>query len=316
MELMENNKIVVALGRNAFGDTFPEQHERVKSAAAAIADLAELNYEIVITHSNGPQIGTIQTAMAEYSRLDTNNQTVAPMSVCNAMSQGYIGYDLQNAIRTELLNRGIYKPVATIITQVRVDPFDPAFHNPTKVIGRKMTKADADMEEKKGNYVVEEDGAYRRIIASPKPIDIYEIDSVKALLDAGHIVIAAGGGGIPVLDQRTVLKGASAIIEKDYTAAKLADMLDASTLLLLTGHDYLVINKGEENETELKALSIAEAEDLIEKNKFKSLTKLPKVEAAINFVESGKNRRAIITNLTKAKEGVAGKIGTILQSEN
>lgn len=311
---MEKNRIVVALGRNAFGDTFPEQHERVKGAAAAIADLVEAKYEIVITHSNGPQIGTIQTAMAEFSRLDTNNQTVAPMSVCNAMSQGYIGYDLQNAIRSELLNRGIYKPVVTVITQVRVDPFDPAFHNPTKVIGRKMTKAEAEMEEKKGNYVVEEDGAYRRIISSPKPIDIYEIDSVKALLEAGHIVIAAGGGGIPVLDQRTVLKGASAIIEKDYTAAKLADMIDASILLLLTGHDYLVINKGTENQRELKEITIEEAESLIEEEKFKTLTKLPKVEAAINFVESGKNRMAVITNLTKAKEGAAGKTGTILKS--
>ncbi len=311
---MKNNKIVVALGRNAFGDTFPEQHERVKTAAKAIADLVEAKFEIIITHSNGPQIGNIQTAMAEFSRLDTS-QTVAPMSVCNAMSQGYIGYDLQNAIRSELLNRGIYKPVATIITQVRVDPFDPAFHNPTKVIGRKMTRDEAELEEKKGNYVTEEDGSYRRIIASPKPVDIYEIDSVKALSDAGHIVIAAGGGGIPVLDQRTTLKGASAIIEKDYTAAKLADMLDASMLLLLTDHDYLVINKGEENERELKEISIQEACDLVDENKFKSLTKQPKIEAAINFVKSGKDRTAVITNLTKAKEGAYGKIGTILKSE-
>jgi carbamate kinase len=311
---MKNNKIVVALGRNAFGDTFPEQHERVKTAAKAIADLVEAKYEIVITHSNGPQMGTINTAMAEFSRLD-NNQTVAPMSVCGAMSQGYIGYDLQNAIRSELLNRGIYKPVATIITQVRVDPFDPAFHNPTKVIGRKMTKAEAELEEKKGNYVVEEHGGYRRIIASPKPIDIYEIDSIRALLDAGQIVIAAGGGGIPVLDQRTVLKGASAIIEKDYTAAKLADMLDASTLLLLIGQDYLMINKGTAEETALKEITIAEANAMIEDNKFKALTKLPKVEAAINFVESGADRIAVITNITKAKEGAAGKIGTIIKAE-
>ena len=315
MITMKNNKIVVALGRNAFGETFPEQHERVKIAANAIADLVEAKFEIIITHSNGPQVGTIQTAMAEFSRLDTNNQTVAPMSVCGAMSQGYIGYDLQNAIRQELLNRGIYKPVATIITQVRVDPFDPAFHNPTKVIGRKMTKAEAELEEKKGNYVVEDDGAYRRIIASPKPIDIYEIDSIRTLVDAGQIVIAAGGGGIPVLDQRTALKGASAIIEKDYTAAKLADMLDASMLLLLTDHDYLIINKDEENERELKEITIAEASALIDENKFKSLTKLPKIEAAINFVESGSDRTAVITNLTKAKEGACGKIGTILKSE-
>lgn len=178
-----------------------------------------------------------------------------------------------------------------------------------------MTKAEAELEEKKGNYVVEEDGAYRRIIASPKPIDIYEIDSIRTLVDAGQIVIAAGGGGIPVLDQRTALKGASAIIEKDYTAAKLADMLDASMLLLLTDHDYLIINKDAENERELKEITIAEASALIDENKFKSLTKLPKIEAAINFVESGSDRTAVITNLTKAKEGACGKIGTILKSE-
>ena len=179
-----------------------------------------------------------------------------------------------------------------------------------------MTKAEAELEEKKGNYVVEEDGGYRRIIASPKPIDIYEIDSIKALVDAGHIVIAAGGGGIPVLDQRTTLKGASAIIEKDYTAAKLADMLDVSTLLLLTDNDYLIINKDQENQRELKEISIEEANALIDENKFKTLTKLPKIEAAINFVESGTERTAVITNISKAREGAFGKIGTILKSES
>ena len=191
---MANKKIVVALGRNAFGETFPEQKENVSKAAKAIADLVEMKYDIVITHSNGPQVGMIQTAMTEFARLD-HRYTVAPMSLCGAMSQGYIGYDLQNAIRTELLNRGIYKTVSTIITQVKVDPFDPAFSNPTKVIGRYMTKEEAAAEEAKGNYVVEEPEGYRRIIAAPKPMDIYEIDAVNALLDAHQIVIAAGGGG-------------------------------------------------------------------------------------------------------------------------
>ena len=230
---MDNKKVVVALGRNAFSESFPKQQERVKAAAKAIADLVEEKYEVIITHSNGPQVGMIQTAMTEYSRLD-ENRTVAPMSICGAMSQGYIGFDLQNAIRTELLSRGIYKPVSTIITQVRVDPFDKAFNAPSKVIGRLMTKEEADNEKKKGNYVEYEEGedGYRRIIASPKPIDIYEIDAIKALVDAHQLVIAAGGGGIPVLQQRTGLKGASGIIEKDYTAAKLADMLDASTLMI------------------------------------------------------------------------------------
>ncbi len=313
---MDNKKVVVAIGRNALGDTFPEQKENVKKAAVAVADLVEAKYEVVITHSNGIQIGMIQTAMTEFSRLDPKN-TVAPMSVCGAMSQGYIGFDLQNAIRTELINRGIYKPVATIITQVRVDPFDPAFHTPTKVIGRYMTKEEADLEEHKGNYVTYEESdegkGYRRIIASPKPIDIYEIDSIKTLVDAGQIVIAAGGGGIPVLDQRTGLKGASAVIEKDYTAAKLADMLSASTLLILTSKEGVRINKGTDDEQLLKNISLKQAEEYIEAGQFNVLTSLPKMEASVNFVANGEGRRAVITSLDKAKEGILGKSGTIIQ---
>lgn len=312
---MQNKKIVVALGRNAFGNTLPKQQENVKKAAKAIADLVEEKFEVVITHSNGPQVGMIQTAMTEFSRLDSK-YTVAPMSVCGAMSQGYIGFDLQNAIRTELLNRGIYKPVSTIITQVRVDPFDKAFHNPTKVIGRYMTKEEADLEEHKGNYVVyeeaEEGKGYRRIIASPKPIDIYEIDAIKALVDANQLVIAAGGGGIPVLEQTQGLKGASAVIEKDYTAAKLADMIDADELLILTSSDYVTITDDNGNVAELKELSAADANKLIEDGKLNPLTTLPKVEAALNFVVAGKNRKAVITNLEKAKAGVKDRIGTII----
>ena len=176
---------------------FPEQKKNVKKAAVAIADIVEAKYDVIITHSNGAQVGMLQTAMTEFSRLDPK-YTVAPVLLCGALSQGYIGYDLQNAIRTELLNRGIYKTVSTIITQVKVDPFDKAFNSPTKVIGRVMSKEDADLEEEKGNYVVKEGDGYRRIVASPKPIDIYEIDAIKTLSDAGQVVIAAGGGGIPV----------------------------------------------------------------------------------------------------------------------
>ena len=293
---MDSKKIVVALGRNAFGSTLPKQQENVKKAAVAIADLVEAKYEIVITHSNGPQVGMIQTAMTEFSRLD-NKYTVAPMSVCGAMSQGYIGFDLQNSIRTELLHRGIYKPVSTVITQVRVDPFDSAFHNPTKVIGRYMTKEEAELEEHKGNYVTyeesEEGKGYRRIIASPKPIDIYEIDAIKALIDANQLVIAAGGGGIPVLDQRTGLKGASAVIEKDYTAAKLADMIHADALLILTSSDYVSVTDENGTKKELGKLSVAEANKLIADNRLNPLTTLPKIEAAVNFVAAGTGRRAI-----------------------
>ena len=313
---MDSKKIVVALGRNAFGSTLPKQQENVKKAAVAIADLVEAKYEIVITHSNGPQVGMIQTAMTEFSRLD-NKYTVAPMSVCGAMSQGYIGFDLQNSIRTELLHRGIYKPVSTVITQVRVDPFDSAFHNPTKVIGRYMTKEEAELEEHKVHYVTyeesEEGKGYRRIIASPKPIDIYEIDAIKALIDANQLVIAAGGGGIPVLDQRTGLKGASAVIEKDYTAAKLADMIHADALLILTSSDYVSVTDENGTKKELGKLSVAEANKLIADNRLNPLTTLPKIEAAVNFVAAGTGRRAIITNLEKAKTGVSLKIGTIIE---
>lgn len=313
---MGNNIIVVALGRNAFGRTIPEQQEKVRYAAKAIADLVEMKYKVVITHSNGPQIGLIQTAMTEYSRLNTNH-SAAPMSLCGAMSQGYIGYDLQNSIRSELLSRGIYKPVATIITQVRVDPFDPAFHNPTKVIGRFMTQNEADIEEAKGNYVTyqetENGSGYRRIIASPKPIDIYEMPAIKALVDAGQIVIAAGGGGIPVLDQRVRLKGASAIIEKDYTAAKLADMLDASTLLILTGSDALTISD-KDGDKQLGELSAEEANELIAEGHFQPTTTLPKIEAAVNFVSAGSGRKAIIAHLDKAKNAVLGYSGTVIHA--
>ena len=249
-------KIVVALGHSALGKTFPEQKEAVKNAASAIADLVEAKYDIVITHSNGTQVGMIHSAMREYSRLEPTN-TVAPMSICSAMSQGYIGYDLQNEIRTELLNRGIYKPVSTIITQVRVDPFDTAFSYPTKEIGRYMTAEEAKAEEEKGNHVVEIEGkGFRRIIAAPRPMEIYEIDAIKTLVDAGQIVIAAGGGGIPVLQQGTRLKGASAVIEKDVTSACLAEELGAEVLLLLTGVEKVSLNFGTDKEQALDTMSV------------------------------------------------------------
>ena len=306
---MKNKRIVVALGRNAFGGTFPEQQKNVKKAAEAIADLVEQKFQIVITHSNGPQVGMIQTAMTEFARLD-NRYTVAPMSLCGAMSQGYIGYDLQNAIRTELLDRGIFKPVSTIITQVRVDPFDKAFQHPTKVIGRVMSKEEADTEEEKGNYVVKEGDGYRRIIASPRPVDIYEVDAITALLDAGQIVIAAGGGGTPVMEQGTRLKGASAVIEKDYTAAKLADMIDASHLLILTSKEQITTEDGKHA---IGNISVADAIRLIDEGHFDPLTTLPKMDASASFVSSGEERTAIITKLENAYQGIKERMGTIIK---
>lgn len=308
---MENKKIVVALGRNAFGETFPEQKANVGKAARAIADLAEAKYQIVITHSNGPQVGMIQTAMTEFARLDSR-YTVAPMSLCGAMSQGYIGYDIQNAVRTELLNRGIYKTVSTIITQTKVDPFDRAFSKPTKVIGRYMTEDEAKAEEAKGNYVVKEEKGYRRIIAAPKPQDIYEIDAIRTLLEAGQIVIAAGGGGIPVLEQRTVLKGASAIIEKDYAAARLAELVDAGTLLFLTSADRLVINEGTDREQAFDKIAAADLKAYVNEENMGAITTLPKVDAAVEFVLAGSGRKAVIAGLESAKDALAGKTGTTI----
>lgn len=305
---MDKKRIVIALGRNAFGETFPEQQKNVAKAASAIADLAEEKYEIAITHSNGPQVGMIQTAMTEFARLD-HRYTVAPMSLCGAMSQGYIGYDLQNAIRTELLNRGIFKPVSTIITQVRVDPFDKAFNHPTKVIGRYMNEEEAEAEEEKGNHVVKEDDGYRRIIASPRPIDIYEIDAIRTLVEAGQIVIAAGGGGIPVMEQGTRLKGASAVIEKDYTAAKLADMLDAACLLILTGSKQICADG-----KPIGDIDSGEAIRLIDEGHFDAITTLPKVDAGVSFVTSGEERTAIISSLECAKDAVKERCGTIIRS--
>lgn len=308
-----NKKIVVALGHSALGKNLPEQKKATKNAAIAIADLVEEKYQIVITHSNGPQVGMIHKAMTEFSLLDPN-YTPAPMSVCNAMSQGYIGYDLQNSIRTELLNRGIFKPITTIITQVRVDPFDEAFANPTKEIGRYMTEEEAKKEKAKGNFVIKKEKGYRRIIAAPKPIEIYEIDCIKALLDANQIVIAGGGGGIPVLQQGTILKGASAVIEKDLTSQKIAELIDASTLLFLTDVDKVALNYGTPNEQPLDEITLSQAKEYIGSGHFTSGSMLPKVEAAAGFAASGSGRKSIITSLSKAKAGIQGNTGTIFQA--
>lgn len=311
---MNNKRIVVALGHSALGKTFPEQKTAVKNAAAAIVDLIEARYQVVITHSNGPQVGMIHAAMTEYSRLEPEN-TVAPMSVCSAMSQGYIGYDLQNAIRTELLNRGIYKPVSTLITQVRVDPFDAAFAQPHKRIGRYMNAEDAKAEEKKGNYVTEVEGkGFQRILAAPRPMEIYELDAIKALMDADQIVIAAGGGGIPVLQQGTRLKGASAVIEKDLTSACLAEQLDADILLLLTGVEKVALNFGTDNETPLDTMTVEEATQYINDKQFTKGAMLPKVEAAVSFASSSdtKQRKSIITSIDTALAGIEGKTGTVI----
>lgn len=309
---MENKKVVVALGHSALGKTFPEQKKAAANAASAIADLIEAKYDVVITHSNGPQVGMIHSAMTEYSRLEPSN-TVAPMSICSAMSQGYIGYDLQNEIRTELLNRGIYRSVVTLITQVRVDPFDAAFSYPSKPIGRYMNEEEAKTEQSKGNHVTEiPEKGYQRIIAAPRPMEIYELDAIQTLLDAGQVVIAAGGGGIPVLQQGTRLKGASAVIEKDVTSACLAEALNADLLLLLTGVEKVALHFGTPQETPLDSMTVEEATRYIEENHFSTGAMLPKVEAAVSFASSDSKHKAIITSIDTALAGVQGKTGTVI----
>lgn len=309
---MEKKKVVIALGHRAMGDTLPEQRIAVRNTAKKVVELVKEGAEIVITHGNTPQIGMIHTAMNEFGKAHPD-YTCAPMSVCSAMSQGYIGYDLQNAIRAELLREGIYKPVCTIITQVVVDPYDDAFAEPIKRIGRELTAEEAEAEEQKGNYVVKEGDSYRRIVAAPKPCRIVEIDSVRTLLDAGNIVIAGGGGGIPVLEQKTELKGASAVIEKDYTCGVMAEELDADELLILTSVNNVLVNYETEEELVLENITLAEAKDYIAKGEFEESTMLPKMVASVSFVEKRAGRRAVITSIDKAHEGYLGKLGTIIR---
>lgn len=309
---MKKQKIVIALGGNALGNNLPEQMVAVKSTAKAIVDLIEEGHQVVISHGNGPQVGMINIAMAELSRLYPNF-TVAPMSVCVGMSQGYIGYDLQNSIRAELLNRGLEIPVSTIITQVVVDENDPAFLNPTKPIGRFMTYEEAQEQIAKGNKVMEDAGrGYRKVVASPKPVDIVEIDTIRALCDAGQIVVACGGGGIPVMRQGNELKGASAVIDKDFASALMAEKLDADYLIILTGVEKCAINFGKENEKWLDNISVEEATQYISEGHFAPGSMLPKVQAAVQFASSAPERKALITLLEKAKEGIQGKTGTVI----
>lgn len=310
---MSEKTVVVALGHKALGATLPEQKQATKAAAKAIADLVEDGAHVVISHSNGPQVGMIHTAMNEFGKAHPD-YTFAPMSVCSAMSQGYIGYDLQNAIRSELLARGIYKPVATILTQVVIDPYDDAFGEPEKIIGRTLTAEEAEAEEDKGNYVTEvADGQYRRILAAPKPQRIVELETVRALIDAGQIVIAAGGGGIPVMEQGIDLHGASAIIEKDLASGLLAESLNADTLLILTSVEKVSLDLGTDKERPIDTLTAEEAEKYISEDHFAKGSMLPKIQAGISFIRQGEGRRTIITDIAHTRDGYLEKTGTILK---
>lgn len=309
---MEKKKVVVALGHRALGTTLPEQKVAVKASAKVIADLIEAGASVVITHSNAPQVGMIHAAMNEFGKTHAD-YTVAPMSVCSAMSQGYIGYDLQNAIRAELIRRGIYRPVSTILTQVTVDPYDEAFYKPSKIVGRVLSAEEAESEEAKGNYVVKTEQGYRRIVAAPKPQEIIEIDTIRALIEADQVVIAAGGGGIPVLAQNEELRGASAVIEKDLISEKLAEGIKADELLILTSEEHVSLDFNTSDAKPLGSISTAEAKKYMAQGQFEAGSMFPKVEASVLFLEKG-GKRAVITSIEKAKEGYLGKTGTIIEN--
>lgn len=306
---MAKKRLVLALGHDALGTNLPEQKTAVAKTAKVITDFIQDGWQVAITHGNRHQLGMIHTALNEFAK-EHPEYTPAPMSVCSAMSQGYIGYDLQNALRCELLKRGIYKSVATILTQVTVDPYDESSYTPLKVIGRLMTAEEAKVEEEKGNYTVKTENGYRRIVAAPKPVAIVEIDSIKALLDADQLVIAAGGGGIPVMEQGSRLKGASAVIEKDRTAGLLAKEVDADVLMFLTGVNNVSLNYGTNHEILLDRLTVTDADRYAKEGQFSAGSMLPKIESAIDFINNGKGRQAIITSMDMAKDALNGRGGT------
>ena len=303
-------RIVIALGGNALGNNLPEQMVAVKHTAKAIVDLIQEGHQVVVAHGNGPQVGMINIAMTTLSRED-HSHPIAPMSVCTAMSQGYIGYDLQNSLREELLNRGIQKPVATVLTQVEVDPADPAFQNPSKPIGTFMTEEEAEEMRRRGNCVMEDAGrGWRRCVASPKPKAIVEIETIRTLMEAGQVVIGCGGGGIPVTLIGNHLKGASAVIDKDFASELLAEELDADFLIILTAVEKVAINFGKPEEKWLDDITTDDARKYMDEGHFAPGSMLPKVQAAVKFADSKDGRNALITLLEKAKEGILGKTGT------
>ena len=304
--------IVIALGGNALGKSPKEQLELVKETAKSIVDLVEEGNNVVVSHGNGPQVGMINLAMEE-SHKNINSPEI-PFAECGAMSQGYIGYHLQQSIQKELAKRNINKNCATIITQVEVDKNDKAFENPTKPIGSFYTEEEAKAISEEKGYVMKEDAGrgYRRVVASPKPIKIVEIMTIHDLIEKGNIVIACGGGGIPVVKGKDGYEGVDAVIDKDRTSARLALELNADVLLILTAVEQVYINYKQENEQGLSSLTIEEAMDLIKNKEVAEGSMLPKVEACCEFAKDS-NGYALITSLEKAKAALAGQTGTIIK---
>ena len=306
-------RIVVALGGNALGKNLPEQMIASRKTSAAIADLIEAGHEVVVVHGNGPQVGMIQNGMAQLTRMDPEKYVPVPLSVCVAMSQGYIGYDLQNGIREALLDRSIDRGCSTVLTQVEVDPNDPAFQNPTKPSGSFMTKEEAMKLVRERQYDVREDAGrgWRRVVASPMPVSIIEIDTIRSLVETNHVVIACGGGGIPVFKTSGHhLKGAAAVIDKDFAACTLAKQLDADLLVILTAVEKVAIHYGKSDEEWISEMNTTQARKYIEDGEFAPGSMLPKVEASIRFAESAPGRKALITLLSRAAEGIRGGTGT------
>lgn len=310
-----SKRIVIALGGNALGKNLSEQMAAVKNTARAIADLIADGHQVVIAHGNGPQVGMIQNAFAAYHRQEPTSD-VMPLSMCVAMSQGYIGYDLQNALKEELLDRGIQTGVATVLTQVVVDREDPAFQNPTKPIGPFLTREEAEALAREKGYQVAEDAGrgWRRVVASPQPLAVVELSTIQALVNAGMVAIACGGGGIPVFAQeRHHLKGAPAVIDKDLASELLAELLDADMLIILTAVEKVAVNFGKPNQQWLDRMTPAEALAYAEEGQFAPGSMLPKVQAAVKFAQSKPGRAALITLLERARDGIAGATGTVIQ---
>ena len=309
---MGKKKVVIALGGNALGKDIEEQKAAVANTAKVIVDLAQQGLDIIVTHGNGPQVGMIQNAMDNLTITQENYKQI-PLPTSVAMSQGYIGIDLQNAIKYELYSRNIDGKVSTILSQVEVDKDDPAFENPTKPIGRFLTKEEAEENEKNGIRCMEDAGrGYRVVVASPMPKKIRELETIKTLVDAGHIVITCGGGGIPVVSEDGKLVGCNAVIDKDNASSLLASQMGADFLVILTAVEKVAINFGKENQEWLSDLTVDQAKEYIAQEQFAKGSMLPKIEAAIRFAESGEGRRTLITLLDKAADGIAGKTGTVI----
>ena len=308
------SKIVIALGGNALGKSPSEQLSLLKDVAKIIVNLVKDGNKIVLTHGNGPQVGQIALAM-EYASNGEAGTPSMPFPECGSMSQGYIGYQLQQCIQNELKKQNISKNCVTLITQVLVDSKDSAFQNPSKPIGMFYTKEDAMVIESEKGYTMVEDAGrgYRRVVPSPIPKDIIEKNVIKLLVDNNNIVIASGGGGIPVVEDKSLLSGVEAVIDKDRTAALLAKLIGADTLMILTAVDKVSLNYNTDKQVDLDSITIEEANKYISENQFAKGSMLPKVEACMSFVEDSDDRRAIISSLEKANLAIKRKTGTIIK---